>query len=176
MPALSPFSAAFHRFRARGWLLAGLPLGLVSGNALRAATDGPPTAIAAQTGNISGRVQHLATGAYLEGAQVNQVSTPCDLTGTWINKGAAYSLTQNGTSVEFRYDTDTVEHYGSGIYEEGGRRVVLNLTRVANGCQLNGTVAIEIVSCSELRHMTRWDAGCDLPQGLSEEGMSRRSP
>jgi len=107
----------------------------------------------------------------------NPVSTPCDLTGAWIDSGAAYSLKQTGTSVEFRYDTPAVDHYGSGIYEKEGRRIVLNLTRAlkSNGCRLNGTSTIDIVSCSELRSTTRWDAGCDLPQGVSASGTSRRA-
>lgn len=105
-------------------------------------------------------------------------SPPCDLTGDWISLGERYSLKQTGTSVAFRYETPTVDHKGSGLYDKDGRQIILNLTRElkSNGCKLNGTSTIEVVTCRELKSDTTWDAGCDLPQGWSDLGKSSRAP
>lgn len=105
-------------------------------------------------------------------------SPACDLTGDWIARGERYSLKQTGTSVVFRYETPTVDHTGSGLYDKDGRRIVLSLTRElrSNGCMLNGMSTIEVVTCRELQSKTTWDAGCDLPQGVSDVGMSVPAP
>lgn len=133
---------------------------------------GIPVAIAVALG--------LAYVAYtqLTRSGSNPVSFMCDLTGTWIDNGAAYSLRQIGTSLSFRYETPTVDHYGKGVYELRSRRIVLNLTRVVKSdrCRLNGTSKIDIVSCDELQSTTQWDAGCDLQQGLIASSTSRRAP
>jgi hypothetical protein len=132
---------------------------------------GIPVAVAAALG------LGYAALTQLPRPEPQSVSTPCDLTGAWIINGAAYSLKQTGTSVEFRYETATVDHYGSGIYETKGEPIILNLARVlkSNSCRVNGTLTIDIVSCSELRSTTRWDKGCDLPQDVSDSGTSRRA-
>jgi TIR domain len=119
-----------------------------------------------------------ALGGYAAFKRPGQ-STRCDLTGTWLNNDKGYSLKQNGTSVDFQYRTNTVDHYGSGTLEKDGRRVVLNLARVvkSDGCRVKGTSTIDIISCNELRSDTQWDAGCDLPQGASESNAtSHRAP
>jgi hypothetical protein len=105
-------------------------------------------------------------------------SPVCDLTGDWTVRGERYSLKQTGTSVAFRYETPTVDHKGSGLYDKDGRRIILNLTRElkSNGCKLSGTSTIEIVTCRQLQSKTTWDAGCDLPQGVSDLSMSERAP
>ena len=104
-------------------------------------------------------------------------SPPCDLTGDWISRDARYSLTQTGTSVAFRYQTKTVDHWGNGLYDKDGRHIILNLTRErkSDGCKVNGKSTIEVVTCSELQSKTTWDAGCDLEHGVSDLSMSTRA-